>query len=88
MFIAGASELLGQEFPTYVDMSEYLQRRATSIGIDTEGLIRTEEQIQEEQQMAQQQAMIQQGLPSGITAAGGIAKEAMKNPEAMPQPPQ
>lgn len=88
MFIAGASELLGQEFPTYVDMSEYLQRRATSIGIDTEGLIRTEEQIQEEQQMAQQQAMMQQGLPSGITAAGGIAKEAMKNPEAMPQPPQ
>ena len=95
MFIAGASELLGQEFPTYVNMSDYLKRRATSIGIDTEGLVRTQEEIQQEQQMAQQQAMMQQALTPGISAAGGIAKEAMKNPEAaeemmaqQQQPPQ
>ena len=76
MFVQGAVQLLGPEFPTYVNMSDYLKRRATSIGIDTEGLVRTEEEIQLEKQQAMQAQMMQQAVGPGINAAGGIAKEA------------
>ena len=88
IFLQGAMGVLQQEFPTYVNVSDYLKRRATAIGIDTEGLIKTEEEVLQEKQMAQQQAMLQQAIPPGVTAAGGIAKEAMKNPESLPPPPE
>ncbi len=76
MFVQGAVQLLGPEFPTYVNMSDYLKRRATSIGIDTEGLVRTEEEIQLEKQQAMQAQMMQQAVGPGVSALGGVAKEA------------
>ena len=75
MFIQGAAQLLGPEFPTYVNMSDYLKRRATSIGIDTEGLVKTEEEIQMILQQQQQAQRMQQAVGPGINAIGGVAKE-------------
>ena len=63
-------------------MTDYLKRRATSLGIDTEGLIRTEEEIQEEQMAMQQQQMMQQAMPNVVNAAGKMAQD---NPEAVEQ---
>ena len=77
-FIAGASQLLGPEFPTYVNMSDYLKRRATSIGIDDEGLVRSQEEIEMRQQQQQQMAAMQQAIGPGINAAGKVADSAMK----------
>jgi len=74
-FISGASQLLGDEFATYVNMGDYLKRRATSLGIDVEGLIRTEEEIQMEQQQMAQQQMAQQVAPNMANAAGKMAQE-------------
>ena len=76
MFVQGAVQLLGPEFPTYVNMSDYLKRRATSIGIDTEELVRTEEEIQLQKQQAMQAQMMQQAVGPGVSALGGVAKEA------------
>ena len=79
-FISGASQLLGEQFATYVNMSDYLKRRATSLGIDVEGLIRTEEEIQMEQQQQQMMQMGQQVAPNMTNAAG---KMALENPEQL-----
>ena len=81
-FVSGASQLLGEEFATYVNMSDYLKRRATSLGIDVEGLVRTEEEIQEQQQQMAQQAMAQQVAPNVANIAGQMAQE---NPEQLQQ---
>ena len=84
-FIQGAAQLLGEDFSTYVNMSDYLKRRATSLGIDVEGLIKTEEEIQFEQQQAAQQAMAQQVAPNVATAAGKMANENPERLQAMAQ---
>ena len=82
-FISGASQLLGDKFATYVNMSDYLKRRATSLGIDVEGLVRTEEEIQMEQQQAMGQQMAQQATPQIASAAGKMAQEDPEKLQAM-----
>lgn len=82
-FVSGAAQLLGDEFATYVNMSDYLKRRATSLGIDVEGLIKTEEEIQMEQQQMAQQAMAQQVAPNVANAAGKMAQEDPERLQAM-----
>ena len=82
-FVSGAAQLLGEEFATYVNMSDYLKRRATSLGIDVEGLIKTEEEIQMEQQQMAQQAMAQQVAPNVANAAGKMAQEDPERLQAM-----
>ena len=81
-FIQGAAQLLGDQFATYVNMSDYLKRRATSLGIDVEGLVKSEEEIELEQQQAAQQAMAQQVAPNIANAAGKMASD---NPEKLQQ---
>ena len=68
-----------------VNWSDYMTRRATALGIDTEGLIKTDAQVLQEQQQAQMQAMIQQGIAPGVTALGGMAKQGMANGASNPQ---
>jgi hypothetical protein len=62
-FLVGVGQLLGPEVLTqFVNLREYMDRRATALGIDSDGLIKTEEEMQEEQQQAQmQQAMLAMG---------------------------
>ena len=78
VFVQGAAQLLGPEFPTYVNMSDYLKRRATSIGIDTAGLIKTAEEIEAEKQAQQQQAAMMQAAGPAINAAGKVTDTALK----------
>lgn len=82
-FIAGASQLLGDKFSTYVNMSDYLKRRATSLGIDVEGLVKTEEEIQAEQQQAMSQQMVDKATPNLASAAGKMATEDPAKLQAM-----
>ena len=70
-------------------MSDYLKRRATSIGIDDAGLVRSQEEIQMLQQQQQQMAAMQQAVGPGVNAVGKIADSAMKaepSPEEQPPP--
>lgn len=62
-----------------VNWGDYMTRRATALGIDTEGLIKTDEQVQQEQQQAQMMQMAQQGLGPAIGAVGQMAKQGMVN---------
>lgn len=62
-----------------IKWGDYMTRRATAIGIDTEGLIKTDEEVQQEQQQAQMMQMAQQGLGPAIGAVGQMAKQGMAN---------
>ena len=68
---------LGPEAMQNLNISDYITRLAGSLGIDTEGLVKSEEQKQVEQQaaMEQQQAMMNQQM------MGNIAEKA--TPEMM-----
>lgn len=62
-----------------VNWGDYMTRRATALGIDTEGLIKSDEQVQQEQQQAQMMQMAQQGLAPAIGAVGQMAKQGIAN---------
>jgi hypothetical protein len=67
LFIQGMTQALGPEvLAQYVNLQDYIKRRATALGIDTEGLIKSEEQIAQEMQQAQMQQMAMQAGPSAI----------------------
>ena len=63
-YLAGIGQVLGPEvLQQYVDVGEYMKRRALALGIDIKGLVRTPEQLQQmqqEQMMQQQQMMVAQ----------------------------
>ena len=82
-FVGGVQQLIGpEEFAKYVNTGNYLKRRATALGIDVEGLVRTDEEIEQEQQEAQQQQMMQNVAPNVVNQAGAMAKD---NPEGAAQ---
>jgi hypothetical protein len=67
LFIQGMAQALGPEvLSQYVNLQDYIKRRATALGIDTEGLIKSEEQIAQEMQQAQMMQMMQQAGPSAL----------------------
>ena len=69
LFLAGAAQVVGpQAVSQYVNVGEYFSRRATSLGIKTVGLVKTDEQLKAETQQAQQMQMMEKLGPSGIKA--------------------
>jgi hypothetical protein len=70
LFLGGAQQVVGpQAIAQYVSVGEYFKRRATSLGVDPEGLVKTDEQIQQEMQQAQMAQMAQQLGPNAIKTA-------------------
>jgi hypothetical protein len=80
LFLQGAAQTIGPEgLMSRINVADYLTRRATALGIDSKGLIKSEEEIQQEQQQ-QQEAMMQQAMAStGMNMATEAVKGAMKN---------
>ena len=71
---------------TYVQPSELIKRLASAMGMDLNGLVKTEQQLAEEQQAAQKQAMMQQLMQSGMADPKKLADAAATTQE-MSQPP-
>lgn len=70
VFMAGAMSTFGPELLNqYIDVRDYLERRATALGLPMKGLVKTEDQIQQEQQQAQMQGMVQQFGPKVLDMA-------------------
>jgi hypothetical protein len=81
--------ILGPEqIAKYMVVGDYIARVATSLCIDTEGLIRSEEEVQQqEQQMMMQQAMSKMGTDTVNQLAGAAGKMATNEHAAdLPQP--
>ncbi|MBM84716.1 MAG: phage tail protein [Rhodospirillaceae bacterium] len=67
LFLAGAAQVVGpQAIAQFVNIEDYFKRRATALGIKTEGLIKTQEQLAQEQQQAQMQQMVDKLGPEGV----------------------
>ena len=58
-FIGGLTAF--PEALSFLNVGEYIRRRGTAIGIDMDGLIKTDEEIQAEQERAQQMQLMQSG---------------------------
>lgn len=88
-FLAGAAQTIGPEqLASYLNVGEYLKRRAASLGIDDSGLIKTQEELQAEQQAAQQAQMMAQMGPNAINQLGNVATTDMKNQAAQQEQPK
>lgn len=84
LFLAGAAQVVGPEaIGQFVNVEEYFKRRATSLGIKTRGLIKTQEEMQQQSQQSQMMAMAEKVAPQGVAAVGNIAKETISNEAAM-----
>lgn len=83
MFVQGMASVLPPEvLSQYLNIGNYLNRRATSLGINTEGLIKTEEQIAQEQAAAMERQQQQQLTPELIKQAGPLLGKAMEGQQA------
>ena len=69
MLIQGIAQFGPEMLMQYMNMSDYIARRATALGIDTEGLIKSEEQLAKEKQQQQMMAMAQQLGPEVVKGA-------------------
>jgi hypothetical protein len=82
LFLAGAAQVVGpQAIAEYVSVGEYFKRRATSLGIKTTGLVKTEEEIQAMRQQAQQMQLTEKLGPAGIKALSDQTTNAEPEPE-------
>lgn len=83
VFLAGIQQTIGAEgLMKYLNISDYLTRRGTALGIDMAGLIKSEDELKaeqqaqlEQQQQAQQQQLMEQG---GMDMAKEVVKGATK----------
>jgi hypothetical protein len=88
MFVKGMADIVPPDLlAQYVNFPDYMTRRATALGIKTDGLIKTQEQVQQEQmaqQQAQQQAMMQQQMAQ---SGGKVAEKMAPQGPTMEAPP-
>lgn len=77
-FLAGIRDSLGpQAIAQYLDVQGYLTRRASSLGLDLNGLVKSQEQLQAEQQQAQQMAMVEKLGPSVVQGGAKLIGQGM-----------
>jgi hypothetical protein len=77
-FLGGAIQNFGPEALKYINLENYLSRRAAALGVDSSGLVRKDSEVQQQQQQQQMQEMIK---PAVGPVAGQVAG-ALTNGEA------
>jgi hypothetical protein len=79
MFLAGATQVVGPEaVAQYVNIGDYFKRRATALGIETEGLIKSDEELQQAAQQAQMQQMAEK---LGGPAINAMSQQSLASQE-------
>jgi hypothetical protein len=81
-FVGGAAQNIGPAVYDRLNLSSYLSRRASALGIDDEGLILTEEQYQQKIQAAQQAALVEKAAPAAVKAMSDQALAAQQGSKA------
>lgn len=73
IFIGGAQQAFGPDLTgQYIKIDGYLRRRATALGIDQDGLVRSEQEVQQGQQQQQQAALVQTAAPAIVKAGADL----------------
>lgn len=81
-FVGGALEAFGPNVMSYINMTEYLKRRAAGLDLETKGLLKTPEEIAAEQQAQQQQSIAEKAVGPAIGAAAKAMTPAQGNTAA------
>ena len=76
MFLQALAPLGPEAVGQFMNVNDYITRVGTALGIDMDGLIKSEEQMQQERQQQMQMMQQQQMAEMAKTAAGPVAKEA------------
>jgi hypothetical protein len=80
--VAGVSELFGpQEVAAWIKVGPFITRRATALGIDIEGVVRSEEEVNANKQAQQQQALLEKIGPNATNQIGEAAREQGAAPQ-------
>ena len=79
-FLGSVAQDLGgpQILAPYIRISNFLQRKAAALSLDTDGLVKSEDEVQAEQQQQQQQQMLAQVAPEAIRQGGQMVQNNQK----------
>lgn len=83
VLVKGVGEIFGPEaVAKWVKAGPYIQRRAAALGIDIDGVVKTQEEVDAEQAQAQQAAMQEKAVGPAINAAAQQAEAQPAEEEA------
>lgn len=87
LFLAGIAQVFGPEaIGTYINIEDYLKRRATALGIETDGLIKAQEEIATSNNQAMMMQMANKLGPQAIKSFTDVAvSQAQQGPQAAPE---
>jgi hypothetical protein len=78
-FLQEANAALGEGVATpYIGIANYLERKAASLSIDSDGLVKSEDEVQQEQQQRQMQQTMQEAAPNAVNQIGGIVQNSQQ----------
>src|ERR1035437_354586 len=87
VLVTGVAQAFGQPaVAQYVNVGGYIKRRGTALGIDMNGLIRSDQEVQQQQQQEQQASVAQTAAPAVVKAASDHAMATRQANAAKPQP--
>lgn len=75
-FVQTIGATVPEAVPQFIQPGELIRRLASSLGIDTLNLVKTDEQIAAEMQQAQEQAMAQQAMMAPMNDPSKLAQAA------------
>jgi hypothetical protein len=78
-FIGGMAQMLGPQAMQYLNIQEYMSRRAVALDLDISNLIRSEQEIAAEREQAMQLEMMNRLGPQVINQAGQMMKQDVAN---------
>ena len=85
-FINGLMPLGAEVLMQYLNISDYITRRGTSLGIDMDGLVKTEEEVAQAQQQAMLAQTAQQAAPGAINQITKGMMDQMKQQPSQGEP--
>lgn len=75
MFLQALAPLGPEAVAQFMNVNDYITRVGTALGIDMDGLIKSQEQLQQERQQQQQQMQQAQMMEMAKAATGPVARE-------------
>jgi hypothetical protein len=79
LFLSGLAQIFGPEaMMQFVNIENYLKRRATALNIDTEGLVKTAEQIEQQKQQSMALQLTNNLGPQTIKGISDVAGKTMQ----------
>jgi hypothetical protein len=79
LFLSGLAQIFGPEaLMQYVNVEDYLKRRATALNINTDGLIKSQEEMQAQKQQAMALQLTKQLGPQTIKGISDVANTNMQ----------